>query len=184
MTPFTKSTRWAAILTCAAGLAAGVAGCKSDGGMTPDKAAAMKAAPGDIIDTATGPNMEQVTTLVSLVQAAGLVDTLKGEGPFTVFAPTNEAFAQLSPATIDDLKKPENKAKLKDILLYHVHSGDGILVSEMKTMSLSTAEGKPLSVLVVDGVPTINGAKIVKPDIVCKNGVIHWVDKVIIPQPN
>ena len=80
----------------------------------------------DIIETATGPGMEQVTTVVAAIKAAGLVDTLKGPGPFTVFAPTNAAFDKLPKGTVDELLKPENKEKLKKILLYHVHTGDAI----------------------------------------------------------
>src|SRR5262245_63454909 len=78
----------------------------------------------DIIDTAVGPGMQEVTTVVTAIKAAGLVDTLKGKGPFTVFAPTNAAFNKLPPGTVEDLLKPENKEKLKAILLYHVHTGD------------------------------------------------------------
>ena len=183
MSLFTKPTRWAAILACTAtvGLSA-MTGCKS--GSMPsasDKAAMMKAAPGDIIDVATGPGMEQVTTVVAAIKAADLVDTLKGPGPFTVFAPTNDAFAALPPGTVDMLLKPENKAKLRDILLYHVHAGDGILAAEAKTMSLSTAEGKPLAISVMDGTVMVNNAKVVKADVICTNGVIHWIDKVLMP---
>ena len=94
----------------------------------------------DIIETATGPGMEQVTTVVAAIKAAGLVDTLKGKGPFTVFAPTNAAFDKLPKGTVDDLLKPENKEKLKSILLYHVHAGDAIKAADVKTMSLSTAK--------------------------------------------
>jgi uncharacterized surface protein with fasciclin (FAS1) repeats len=135
----------------------------------------------DIIDTATGPGMQDVTTVVTAIKAAGLVDTLKGAGPFTVFAPTNEAFAKLPPGTVDNLLKPENKEKLKEILLYHVHVGDAIMAGDAKTMSLSTAEGKPLMVSVDNGAVTVNGAHVVKADIVCSNGVIHWIDTVLMP---
>src|SRR5262245_31305592 len=81
----------------------------------------------DIIDTAMGPGMQRVTTVVAAIKAADLVDTLKGSGPFTVFAPTNEAFAKLPAGTVDDLLKPENKEKLKSILTFHVHAGDAIM---------------------------------------------------------
>lgn len=135
----------------------------------------------DIIDTATGPGMEEVTTVVSLIKAADLVDTLKGAGPFTVFAPTNEAFEKIPKETRDDLMKPENKDKLKAILLYHVHSGDAIMAGDAKTMELSTVNGKPLKVKVDDGKVMINDAKVVKADIKCSNGVIHWIDTVLMP---
>jgi uncharacterized surface protein with fasciclin (FAS1) repeats len=136
----------------------------------------------DIIDTATGPGMEQVTTVVTAIKAADLVDALKGPGPFTVFAPTNEAFAKLPPGTVDDLLKPENKDKLRSILLYHVHAGDAIMAKDVKTMNLSTMNGKALTVMVdPDGTVMINNAKVVKTDIVCSNGVIHWIDTVLMP---
>jgi uncharacterized surface protein with fasciclin (FAS1) repeats len=135
----------------------------------------------DIIDTATGPGMTDVTTLVTAIKAAGLVDALKGPGPFTVFAPTNAAFAKLPPGTLDDLLKPENKDKLKSILLYHVHSGDAIMAKDVKTMDLSTLNGKPLSVSVNGSDVMINNAKVIKTDIQCTNGVIHWIDTVLLP---
>jgi uncharacterized surface protein with fasciclin (FAS1) repeats len=135
----------------------------------------------DIIDTATGPGMQEVTTLVTAIKAADLVDTLKGKGPFTVFAPTNAAFDKLPKGTLDDLLKPENKAKLKDILLYHVHAGDAIMAKDVKTMKLSTAEGKDLDVKVDNGSVWINNAKVIKTDVVCSNGVIHWIDTVVMP---
>lgn len=135
----------------------------------------------DIIEVATGPGMTEVSTLVAAVKAAGLVDTLKGPGPFTVFAPTNAAFEKLPKGTVEDLLKPENKDKLKSILLYHVHSGDAIKAADVKTMSLSTANGKPLMVKADGGNVMINNAKVIKTDVVAKNGVIHWVDTVILP---
>jgi len=135
----------------------------------------------DIIDTATGPGMEKVTTVVTAIKAAGLVDTLKGPGPFTVFAPTNAAFAKLPKGTVDELLKPENQEKLKAILLYHVHAGDAIMAKNVKTMELSTANGKPLMVKVDGDTVMINDAKVVKTDIVCSNGVIHWIDTVLMP---
>jgi uncharacterized surface protein with fasciclin (FAS1) repeats len=136
----------------------------------------------DIIETATGPGMMQVSTVVTAIKAAGLVDTLKGKGPFTVFAPTNEAFDKLPKGTVDDLLKPENKAKLTSILTFHVHSGDAIKAGQVKTMSLSTVNGKPLTVkLGDDGSVWIDNAKVVKTDVVCSNGVIHWIDTVLMP---
>jgi uncharacterized surface protein with fasciclin (FAS1) repeats len=136
----------------------------------------------DIIDTATGPGMAQVTTVVTAIKAAGLVDTLKGPGPFTVFAPTNEAFAKLPKGTVEDLLKPENKDKLTKILTYHVHSGDAIKAADVKTMNLSTVNGKDLMVKTSDGGGVwINDAKVVKTDVICTNGVIHWIDTVLMP---
>jgi len=136
----------------------------------------------DIIDTAVGPGMQEVTTVVTAIKAAGLVDTLKGKGPFTVFAPTNAAFNKLPAGTVDNLLKPESKEKLKGILLYHVHAGDAIKAADVKTMKLSTANGKDLTVKVAaDGGVWINDAKVIKTDVICTNGVIHWIDAVVMP---
>jgi uncharacterized surface protein with fasciclin (FAS1) repeats len=141
----------------------------------------MSKARGDIIETAVGPGMQEVTTVVKAIQAAGLVDTLKGPGPFTVFAPTNEAFAKLPKGTVEDLLKPENKEKLVALLTYHVHAGDAIMARDVKTMSLSTVNGKPLMVKAESGGVWINNAKVIKTDVVCTNGVIHWIDTVVMP---
>ena len=135
----------------------------------------------DIIDTATGPGMARVTTVVTAIKAAGLVDTLKGPGPFTVFAPTNEAFAKLPKGTVEDLLKPENKEKLAQILTYHVHAGDAIKAADVKTMSLTTVNGKPLEVKSDGASVMINDAKVIKTDVICSNGVIHWIDTVLMP---
>ncbi len=143
---------------------------------------AMKdAAKKDIIDTATGPGMQEVTTVVTAIKAADLVDTLKGAGPFTVFAPTNAAFAKLPAGTVEDLLKPENKEKLRGILLYHVHAGQAIKAADIKTMSLSTANGKALAVKADGGNVMLNDAKVIKTDVVASNGVIHWIDTVLLP---
>jgi uncharacterized surface protein with fasciclin (FAS1) repeats len=171
----------AAGLTCAA-----LVGCSSKSDMKDDMKggdakSAMMMAKGDIIDVATGPNMERVTTLVKAIQAADLVGALKGPGPFTVFAPTNEAFAKLPAGTLDDLLKPENKKKLQSILLYHVHSGDAVMAKDVKTMSLSTLNGKPLMVTASGDGVMVNNAKVIKTDVVATNGIIHWVDAVILP---
>lgn len=137
--------------------------------------------PGDIIDVAVGPGMSRVTTLVAAVKAADLVETLKGPGPFTVFAPTNEAFAKLPPGTLDMLLKPENKDKLRNILLHHVHVGAAVPAASVRTMSLSTASGQPLNVVVDRGNVMVSGAKVIKTDVMASNGVIHWIDSVIVP---
>jgi uncharacterized surface protein with fasciclin (FAS1) repeats len=166
-------------------LGVGLSACKSNDMSSKNdmssSSAAMPMAKMDIIDTATGPGMEQVTTLVKAIQAAGLVDALKGPGPFTVFAPTNEAFAKLPPGTLDDLLKPENKDKLTAILLYHVHKGDAIMAADVHTMQLSTMNGKPLNVVLDGNTVMVNGATVVKANIVCSNGVIHWIDQVLMP---
>ena len=133
----------------------------------------------DIVDTAVAAG--SFTTLVAAVGAAGLVDTLKGEGPFTVFAPSDNAFAALPAGTVDDLVKPENKAKLTEILLLHVLPGTGMAADVSgKVLDPATAGGATVHVDGTDGV-TVNGAKVVTADIACTNGVIHVIDKVLLP---
>jgi uncharacterized surface protein with fasciclin (FAS1) repeats len=182
ISPIRTCLRFAAIATVSAAFLAGVPACTSqDSGMSMTGQELSKPNK-DIVEIATGDNMGDVSTLVKAVVAADLVDTLKGPGPFTVFAPTNEAFAALPPGTLDDLLKPENKEKLKAILLYHVHPGDAIMASQIHTMNLSTADaGKSLRVSVEGDTVMINDAKVIKTDIVAKNGVIHWIDKVLMP---
>ena len=133
----------------------------------------------DIVDTAVAAG--SFTTLVAAVGAAGLVDTLKGEGPFTVFAPSDNAFAALPAGTVDDLVKPENKAKLTEILLLHVLPG-AVMAADVsgKVLDPATAGGATVHVDGTDGV-TVNGAKVVTADIACTNGVIHVIDKVLLP---
>jgi len=136
----------------------------------------------DIIETAVGPGMDQVTTVVTAIKAADLVEPLKGKGPFTVFAPTNAAFDKLPPGTVQELLKPENKAKLASILTYHVHAGDAVMAKDVRTMDLSTLNGKALKVKVGnDGSVWIDNAKVIKTDVTCSNGVIHWIDTVLMP---
>lgn len=122
----------------------------------------------------------QFNTLVAAVKAAGLVDTLNGKGPFTVFAPTDEAFAKLPAGTVEDLLKPENKEKLTAILTYHVLSGK-IMAADVKTSSAKTVNGKDVVIKVTDGKVTIGAANVMKTDILATNGVIHVIDTVLIP---
>ena len=119
-------------------------------------------------------------TLVAAVKAAGLVETLQGTGPFTVFAPTDEAFAKLPKGTLEDLLKPENKAKLDAILTYHVVPGK-VMAADVKTMKAKTVNGQSLDVKVADGAVTVNTAKVVKTDVAASNGVIHVIDSVVLP---
>ena len=119
-------------------------------------------------------------TLVAAVKAAGLVETLQGTGPFTVFAPTDEAFAKLPKGTLEDLLKPENKAKLVAILTYHVVPGK-VMAADVKTMKAKTVNGQSLDVKVADGAVTVNTAKVVKTDVAASNGVIHVIDSVVLP---
>lgn len=139
-----------------------------------------KAAAKDIVDIAAG--VPELSTLVTAVKAAGLVETLKGDGPFTVFAPTNEAFAKLPAGTLETLLKPENKEQLKKVLLYHVHVGAGVKAADVKTMKLSTAAGQDLDIKVADGGVTVDNAKVIKTDVVAKNGVVHVIDTVVLPK--
>ncbi len=134
----------------------------------------------DIVDTAMAAG--QFNTLAKALQAAGLVDTLKGKGPFTVFAPTDAAFAKLPAGTLDDLLKPENKEKLKSILLYHVVSGKVTAAKVMKMTSAKTLNGQDVKISVNDGKVMINDATVVKPDIMASNGVIHVIDTVLLPK--
>ena len=134
----------------------------------------------DIVDTAVAAG--SFKTLVTAVKAAGLVDTLKGKGPFTVFAPTDEAFAKLSAGTVENLLKPENKKQLVAILTYHVVSGKVMSkdIVGKKTMARSI-EGGEISVDATDGV-SVDNAKVVKADLEASNGVIHVIDAVIMPK--
>ena len=134
----------------------------------------------DIVDTAVSAG--NFKTLVAAVKAAGLVDTLKGKGPFTVFAPTDDAFAKLPSGTVDTLLKPENKAKLVAILTYHVVPGK-VMSAEVagKKAMVKTVEGSEISVDGTNGV-MINNAKVIKADIETSNGVIHVIDTVLMPK--
>jgi uncharacterized surface protein with fasciclin (FAS1) repeats len=133
----------------------------------------------DIVDTAVSAG--QFTTLVAAVQAAGLVDVLKGEGPFTVFAPTDEAFAALPEGTVENLLKPENKDQLIAVLTYHVVPGK-IMSADIagKTAEVATVQGSTLSVDATNGVK-VDNATVVTADIETDNGVIHVIDQVVLP---
>ena len=133
----------------------------------------------DIVDTAAG--NESFSTLVAAVKAAGLVETLKGEGPLTVFAPTNEAFAALPEGTVEDLLKPENRDKLTAILTYHVVPGKVMSTDLKDDMMAKTVQGQEVKIDLDNG-PMVEGAKIVNADIGTDNGVIHVIDKVILPK--
>jgi uncharacterized surface protein with fasciclin (FAS1) repeats len=133
----------------------------------------------DIVDTAVAGGF---TTLVAAVKAAGLVDTLKGPGPFTVFAPTDAAFAKLPPGTLDSLLKPENKAKLVSILTYHVVPGSVMAADVVKLHTAKTVQGESITIKVKDGAVMVNNAHVTKTDIVASNGVIHVIDTVLMPK--
>ncbi|RMH47357.1 MAG: fasciclin domain-containing protein [Alphaproteobacteria bacterium] len=133
----------------------------------------------DIVDTAVAAG--SFKTLVAAVQAAGLVETLKGEGPFTVFAPTDEAFARLPAGTVEDLLKPENKDRLVAILTYHVVPGK-VMSSDLRDgMMAKTVQGQSAKIT-LSVPPMIDDARIIRPDIETSNGVIHVIDAVILPR--
>lgn len=137
------------------------------------------AADKDIVDTAIAAG--EFKTLAAALTAAGLVDTIKGKGPFTVFAPTDAAFAKLPAGTVESLLKPENKAKLTAILTYHVVSGMVMAVDVTKLTEAKTVEGAKVSVKVDGGKVLINNATVAKADVVASNGVIHVIDTVLMP---
>mmetsp|Transcript_36096 Transcript_36096/g.95113 ORF Transcript_36096/g.95113 Transcript_36096/m.95113 type:complete len:174 (+) Transcript_36096:246-767(+) len=135
----------------------------------------------DIVDTAVGAG--SFKTLAAALGAADLVDTMKSEGPFTVFAPTDDAFGKLPEGTVDDLLKPENKDKLAGILKYHVVSGK-VMACDVATMDgkkVATVNGAEVTIKVDDDGVMVDGAKVVTTDIECSNGVIHVIDSVILP---
>ncbi|UCD24699.1 MAG: fasciclin domain-containing protein [Gemmatimonadota bacterium] len=134
----------------------------------------------DIVETAIEAGSFQ--TLVAAVKAAGLVEVLQGDGPFTVFAPTDEAFAKLPEGTVDELLKPENKEKLVAILTYHVVSGKVMAKDVAGIKSAKTVQGQSLKVSIEDGTPMVDNAKIVATDIEASNGVIHVIDTVVLPE--
>ena len=134
----------------------------------------------DIVDTAV--EAGQFKTLVAAVKAAGLVDVLKGDGPFTVFAPTDEAFAALPKGTLDSLLQPENKGKLTAILTYHVAPGKLGARDVTRSTGAVTANGQWLGFRAADGKVMVDDATVVKADIACKNGVIHVIDRVVLPE--
>lgn len=131
----------------------------------------------DIVDTAVGAG--SFNTLVKAVQAAGLVDTLKGEGPFTVFAPTDEAFAKLPAGTFDSLL--QDKAALTKVLTYHVVPGK-VMAADVKPGEAKTVQGQSVKLSTADGKVMVDGATVVAADVVASNGVIHVIDSVILPQ--
>ena len=133
----------------------------------------------DIVDTAVSAG--QFSTLAAALDAAGLIDTLKGDGPFTVFAPTDEAFAKLPAGTVESLLKPENKDQRIAILTYHVVPGKVAAADVVKLDSATTVNGQDVAIHVADNGVQINNANVIKTDIGASNGVIHVIDTVILP---
>ncbi|HVP52314.1 MAG TPA: fasciclin domain-containing protein [Terriglobales bacterium] len=136
----------------------------------------------DIVDTAVSAGSFQ--TLARALQAADLVDTMKGPGPFTVFAPTDEAFAKLPAGTLDDLLKPENKDKLRAILTYHVVAGKVPSTKVVTLSSVKTVNGQEVKITATGGDVMVDNARVVKADIPAANGVIHVIDAVLLPHSN
>ncbi len=147
-------------------------------GASKDKSGAMSSK--DIVDTAISAG--SFNTLVQAVQAADLADTLKGEGPFTVFAPTDDAFAALPAGTLESLLKPENKSKLQSILTYHVVAGKVMASDAARLNAAKTVNGKSFSINRSGDDLTVDDAKVLKADILASNGVIHVIDRVILPE--
>jgi uncharacterized surface protein with fasciclin (FAS1) repeats len=139
-------------------------------------AASSLAGAADIVDTAVSAG--QFNTLVKAVQAAGLVDTLKGKGPFTVFAPTDEAFAKLPAGTIEALL--QDKEKLAKILTYHVVPGE-VTAAQVKPGNVKTVQGQSLTVRTEGGAVMVDNARVIKADVMASNGVIHVIDNVVLP---
>jgi uncharacterized surface protein with fasciclin (FAS1) repeats len=133
----------------------------------------------DIVTTAVGAG--QFNTLVAAVKAAGLVETLQGPGPFTVFAPTDEAFAKLPAETVESLLQPENRDKLVAVLTYHVVPGSVKAADVVALTEAETVQGQKIAIDTQDGVK-VDGARVIKTDILCDNGVIHVIDAVILPK--
>ncbi len=133
-----------------------------------------------VVDIAVG--NPDFSTLVAALKAAGLVETLSGAGPFTVFAPTNAAFAKLPAGTLDNLLKPENKGQLTAILTYHVVAGKVLAADVVKLSSAKTVQGGEVAIKVNGGAVTVDGANVTATDIAGSNGVIHVIDSVILPK--
>lgn len=180
------------VVAAAATFLLAACGSDSDSGSANTQAPATTAAPAETTPMETSPMAEgdivavassnpDFSTLVAAVKAAGLVETLQGAGPFTVFAPTNEAFAALPAGLVDKLLLPENKDTLVKILTYHVVSGK-VMAADVKAGDVASVEGSPITVAVADGKVTLNGsANVVATDVMASNGVIHVIDAVILP---
>jgi len=164
--------------TCEAGMKAGCDASKTTQ-VVRTESKDTHAAVGDIVAVAAG--NENFKTLVAAVKAAGLVETLQGPGPFTVFAPTDAAFAKLPAGTVENLLKPENKEKLQAVLKYHVVSGNVKAADVVKLDKATTVNGKDVKIAVKDGKVSVNDANVTQTDIAAKNGTIHVIDTVLLP---
>jgi len=171
-----KVLRPSAFAAVAVAIALTLSACGSDSEETMEETTEVTA-PGTIVDVAVGAG--SFSTLVAAVTAADLVETLSGEGPFTVFAPTDDAFAALPAGVLDALLLPENKALLVQILTYHVVSGM-VMAADVTDGDVATVEGQSVTLSTMNGV-TVNGAMVVTADVAASNGVIHAIDAVILP---
>ena len=171
-----KVLRRSALVAAALAALLTLSACSSDSDTASDTMRE-ETAVGTIVDVAVGAG--NFTTLVAAVTAAELVETLSGTGPFTVFAPTDEAFAALPAGVLEALLLPENKALLAQILTYHVVSGK-VMAADVTDSDVATVEGQTIKLSTADGV-TVNGAKVVAADVAASNGVIHAIDAVILP---
>ena len=172
-----KLMRRSAIAALAIATALTLSACGNDEEMATEEVAAETMSPGTIVDVAVAAG--NFTTLVAAVTAAELVETLSGAGPFTVFAPTDEAFAALPAGVLDALLLPENKALLAKILTYHVVSGM-VMAADVADGDVATVEGSKIKLSTMGGV-SVNGAKVIAADVAASNGVIHAIDAVILP---
>ncbi len=173
-----------AVVSIAAALTLSACSSSSDEATTAETTSAAEeaevmeeAGTGTIVDVAS--STEGFSTLAAAVSAAGLVDTLNGEGPFTVFAPTDDAFAALPAGVLDALLLPENKDVLTQILTYHVVPGQ-VMAADVTDGDVATVEGQSVTLSTADGV-SVNGAKVIQADVVTSNGVIHAIDAVLLP---
>ena len=174
-----RGTRLIALGTLGLGVVAGVAAATFAADSAPRTTAADNAAGKDIVDTAVAAG--KFNTLAAALKAAGLVETLKGDGPFTVFAPTDEAFAKLPAGAVEDLLKPENKEKLTAVLTYHVVAGKATSGDLKDGQKVATVNGKNAVVKIDGGKVKVGDANVVKADIPASNGVIHVIDSVLMP---
>ena len=178
-----RGARWVALsatlVTGSIGYAAWASPSAERPASAPLAADRAAAAEKDVVETAVAAG--KFKTLAAALEAAGLVDTLKGEGPFTVFAPTDEAFAKLPAGTVEGLLKPENKEKLKAILTYHVAAAKAMSTDLEDGQAVKTVNGKDVKVKISGKDVMVGGAKVVKADVPAKNGVIHVIDTVLMP---
>jgi len=172
-----KALRRSAIVAVALAAALTLSACGSDEADTASASKTEQGTLGTIVDVAVGAG--SFGTLVTAVIAAGLDETLSGPGPFTVFAPTDEAFAALPAGVLDALLLPENQAILAQILTYHVVSGK-VMAADVTDSDVATVEGQTIKLSTMGGV-TVNGAKVIQADVEADNGVIHAIDAVILP---